>query len=85
MSNVFLFQPDAVAQPEVGELVTMSIIAVDEASVESLEWFVLLLGSADTADCRRTEYLNIPAVGEAPSDLAPTVDVVPHWTWASAP
>ncbi len=76
VSNVFLFQPDAAAAPDVGELLTMSIIAVDEASEATLESFVLLLGSADTADCRRTEYLSIPAAGAAPSVPAPTVEVV---------
>lgn len=76
VSNVYLFQPDATADPNIGELFTMSIIAVDKANERSLEWFVLLLGSAESADCRRTEYLSNPAVGSEPSDLAPTVDAV---------
>lgn len=76
VSNVYLFQPDADNAPDVGELLTVAIVAVDVASETSLDWFVLLLGSADTADCRRTEYLSSPEAGAQAGAQAPTVDVV---------
>ena len=76
VSNVYLFQPDADNAPDVGELLTVAIVAVDAASESSLDWFVLLLGSADTAECRRTEYLSGPEAGAQAADQAPTVDLV---------
>lgn len=74
VSNVYLFQPDGDAAPDVGELLTVAVIAVDDASASSLDWSVFVLGRTDTADCRRTEYLNSPEAASVPDGL-PTVDV----------
>ena len=57
VSNVYLYQADADGSPEDGELVTVALVAVDEANEATLDWFILLLGSDDTAACRRDEFL----------------------------
>lgn len=57
VSNVYLHQPDADARPEDGELVRIAVMAVDDANVSGLDWFVVLLGDDDTASCRRDEFL----------------------------
>lgn len=74
VSNVYLFQPDAALAPTVGELVTSAVVTVDDAYQPGLDWFVLLIGAQETAECRRTEYLDSPDVGAA--DVAPDVEVV---------
>jgi hypothetical protein len=74
VSNVYLYQPDADTTPEVGELLTVAVVSVDEASRLGLDWFVLLLGSTNTAECRREEFLAANASGQAQPDVTVAID-----------
>lgn len=74
VSNVYLYQPDAAGRPAVGELVTVSVITVDGANSSALDWFVILLGDDETADCRREEYLRALEVDPGAEGLTTEVE-----------
>jgi hypothetical protein len=77
VSNVYLFQPDAERSPEIGELLTVALITVDESSRDALDWFVLLLGSPETAECRHDEFMRARDDDPGSADVDVQVSVQP--------
>lgn len=75
VSNVYLFRPDAEAAPEVGELFTVAVVAVDEADRPAIDQLVLLLGDPETARCRRMEFLDGADAVTSAADADPVVEV----------
>ena len=72
VSDVYVYQPDSGGAPEVGELLTVAVFAVEEADALALGWFVMLLGHEETAVCRRDELL--AAVENDPSSARARIE-----------
>ena len=75
ISKVYLYQPDADGSPQIGELLTVAVFTVDEPNRDTLDRFVLLLGSPDAAECRRDEFLRAQAADPGSAGVEAVVSV----------